>query len=103
MRTIFIIPLLGLSFLCSKLIAQSEQLEDKVLSAISTLDQTQCPSGSVYNRVTEYYPFEYWRGNYVCIFTSFLISRFCILHGMLKIMNINQNFTLPQMNDIVLY
>ncbi len=81
----------------------SEQLEDKVLSAISTLDQTQCPSGSVYNRVTEYYPFEYWRGNYVCGFTSFLISRFCILHGMLKIMNINQNFTLPQMNDIVLY
>ncbi|MBK7231680.1 MAG: hypothetical protein IPH93_05335 [Saprospiraceae bacterium] len=93
---------MGLSFLCSKLIAQSEQLEDKVLSALSTLDQTQCPSGILYERVPEYYPLEYWRGNYLSDSTSFLISRFCMLHGMLQIMDINQNLTLPKMNDIVL-
>lgn len=86
---------------CPELNAQNEQLEQKVLNALATLDQSQCPSGRLYERVPEYYPFAYWRGNYVSDSTSFLISRFSMAIGMLHTMDINHSSGLPDMNTIV--
>ncbi|NOT35890.1 MAG: T9SS type A sorting domain-containing protein [Saprospiraceae bacterium] len=93
---------IGLSYYCSQLNAQTEQLETKVLNALSTLDQAQCPSGRLYDRVPKYYPLEYWRGDYMSDSTSFLISRFSMLHGMLRVMDVDQNSTVPEMNSLIL-
>ncbi|MCC6815510.1 MAG: T9SS type A sorting domain-containing protein [Saprospiraceae bacterium] len=102
MKKLLTCLLVGLCFYCTSIYSQSEQLEDKVLTALSTLNQAQCPSGRLYERVPEYYPLAYWRGNYLSDSTAFLISRFSAIHGMLHKMEVSQNSSLPTMNQVIL-
>lgn len=101
MKKLLTCLLVGLCFYCTSIYSQSEQLEDKVLTALSTLNQAQCPSGRLYERVPEYYPLSYWRDNYLSDSTTFLISRFSAILDMLHKMQVNQSSILPTMSKVI--
>ena len=82
-RLFYCLLLIGLGSFWVQLSSQSLQLEDKVLNALSTLDQTQVPSGLLYERVPSYYLMEYFRGNYLSDTTSVLINRISVFYGMI--------------------
>lgn len=101
MKNILLCLLVGLSMLCSKLNAQNSQLEDQILESLSTLDQTQVPSGLFYERIPEYYAFSYFRGKYLADSTSVYDARFGMMTAMLSSMSIQPNPFLPNLDSMV--
>ena len=101
MKNILLCLLVGLGMLCSKLNAQNSQLEDQILDALSTLDQTQVPSGLLYERIPEYYPFSYFRGKYLSDSTSVYNARYGMVTAMLSSMSIQPNPLIPSLDSMV--
>lgn len=101
MKNILLCLLVGLSMLCSKLNSQNSQLEDQILDALSTLDQSQVPSGLLYERIPEYYAFSYFRGKYIADSTSVYNARYSMMTAMMGSMSIQPNPLLPTLDSMV--
>lgn len=88
----------ALFHLCMAHTQTTLSLEKQVLQATSQLDLSECYSGIFINQVPQYYPLEYFQGNYLSDSTAMLNTNFKLLYGMVEKGHIGHS-SLPNVLD----